>query len=106
MEIDVQTLSSLLAKGDDVLLVDVRQQWEHDTAKLPNSVLLPLQDLPARAAELKPKAGQKVVCYCHHGMRSLRAVAFLRQQGIPEALSLRGGIDAWSKQIDPKVPTY
>ena len=95
MEIEPKDLSKLLAAGEDVLLVDVRQPWEHETARLPKDVLLPLNELPARASELKPKPGQKVVCYCHHGARSLRAAGFLRSVGIPDALSLRGGIDAW-----------
>ncbi len=105
MEIDPLELEKLLDANAPVLLLDVRQQWEHDLARIPGSVLIPLHELPARFGELQPQQGQRVVTYCHLGVRSLHAAMFLRAHGI-EAVSLHGGIDAWSNQVDPSVPRY
>ncbi len=105
-EIDVHTLAARLASGEAVCLLDVRQPWEHETAALPGSVLVPLDQLPARAAEVAPPAGVPVVVYCHHGIRSRSAAALLERRGLPDVCSLAGGIDAWSVHIDPQVPRY
>jgi rhodanese-related sulfurtransferase len=104
-EITVEDLRRRMDGGEKPLLLDVRQPWENQLASLPGSVLVPLQELPVRAAEIKPAPGQQVVCYCHHGQRSLRAAMFLAQLGV-EAVSLAGGIDAWSQRIDAAVPRY
>lgn len=105
-EIEVQELKALLDAGEKVLLVDVRQDWEHELARLPDSVLLPLHELPERLDELEVPEGGRVVVYCHHGIRSLTGAAILEHAGIRGALSLAGGIDAWSARIDPSVPRY
>jgi adenylyltransferase/sulfurtransferase len=105
-QIDVHTLAARLAAGEAVHLLDVRQPWEHETAALPGSQLIPLQELPARAAEVAPQTGVPVVVYCHHGIRSQSAAALLQRCGLPAVYSLAGGIDAWSVLIDPKVPRY
>ncbi|HYZ88255.1 MAG TPA: rhodanese-like domain-containing protein [Myxococcales bacterium] len=105
-EITVEELSRTLEAGRKPLLVDVRQPWEHELSRLPDSLLVPLPELAARAAEIQPAAGQQVVCYCHHGIRSLHAADFLSQAGLRDVVSLAGGIDAWSLQIDPSVPRY
>jgi rhodanese-related sulfurtransferase len=105
-EITGAELSALLAAGRPVLLVDVREPWEHQIAALPDSTLVPLGELPARMAELRPPAGALVVTYCHHGMRSLQAAALLERGGVGEVASLAGGIDAWSALIDPAIPRY
>jgi adenylyltransferase/sulfurtransferase len=105
-QIDVHTLAARMAAGETVYLLDVRQPWEHETAALPGSQLIPLPELPARAAEVAPPAGVPVVVYCHHGIRSQSAAALLQRCGLPEVYSLAGGIDAWSALIDPKVPRY
>ncbi|HKI34612.1 MAG TPA: rhodanese-like domain-containing protein [Gemmataceae bacterium] len=99
-------LAAKLRAGEAVYLLDVRQPSEYQVAALPNSVLIPLNELPARTAEVAPPAGALVVVYCHHGMRSLRAAAFLEQTGVANVASLAGGIDAWSCEIDPSVPRY
>ena len=104
-EISVDDLARKLERGEEPLLVDVRQPWEHELARLPGSLLLPLGELPSRTGEVQPGPGQLVVCYCHHGVRSLRAAEVLSGAGIP-AVSLAGGIDAWSQQIDPSLPRY
>ena len=105
-EISVDELSHRLERGDQPLLVDVRQPWEHQLARLPSSLLLPLGELPSRAAEVQPGPGQLVVCYCHHGVRSLHAAEVLSSAGVANVVSLAGGIEAWSQQVDPSVPRY
>ena len=104
-QIGVRQLREMIEGGERLLLLDVRQPWEHDTARLPESVLIPLNELPERLDEIEPPAGAVVVCYCHHGVRSLSAAAILGDAGI-RAVSLAGGIDAWSVAIDPDVPRY
>lgn len=105
-EIGVRELSDRRAAGSAVYLIDVRQPWERATAALPCSILIPLHELPTRMAEVRPPAGALVVVYCHHGIRSLAAAAFLEAQGFGPVLSLAGGIDAWSVEVDPTVPRY
>jgi rhodanese-related sulfurtransferase len=107
-EIRVRELADRLAAGESVYLIDVRQPWEHETAALPDSQLVPLDQLPFRAGEIQPPEGALVVVYCHHGIRSRSAAALLEHLGLAGlgAFSLAGGIDAWSREIDPKVPRY
>jgi adenylyltransferase/sulfurtransferase len=105
-EITVEDLSQRLERGERPLLVDVRQPWEHQLARLPDSLLLPLGELASRSAEIQPAPGQLVVCYCHHGVRSLHAAEVLSRAGVSEVASLAGGIEAWSLQIDPSLPRY
>ena len=104
-EIRNAELAQKLQAGEPVYLLDVRQPWEHDLAALPGSVLIPLPELSGRVGEVRPPTGALVVVYCHHGVRSLSGAAVLEAAGIP-AVSLHGGIDAWSGQIDPTVPRY
>lgn len=97
-------LTEMLARGERVYLLDVRQQWERDLARLNDHALIPLNELPERYREIDAQDAL-VVCYCHHGVRSLSAAALLEAQGI-RAASLRGGIDAWSLEIDSNLPRY
>jgi rhodanese-related sulfurtransferase len=106
MEIGPEQLAEKLRRGERVWLLDVRHEWEHQLARLPGEALIPLHELPARLDEVQPPEGAEIVCYCHHGMRSLSAAAILRQAGFGNALSLAGGIDLWSRAIDPSVPRY
>ncbi|HKB03971.1 MAG TPA: rhodanese-like domain-containing protein [Gemmataceae bacterium] len=101
-----ETLAKKLAAGEPVYLLDVREPWEHATARLPDSTLIPLGELPERIAEMDPPPGAAVVVYCHHGIRSLSGAAILEMNGIPDAFSLWGGIEAWSQLVDPSVPRY
>ena len=105
-QIAVQQLADMLAKGESVHLLDVRQLWEHETAALKNSQLIPLDQLSPRVAEVQPPDGALVVVYCHHGIRSQFGAAILERLGIANVASLAGGIDAWSIFIDPGVPRY
>jgi rhodanese-related sulfurtransferase len=90
------------------LLLDVREPWEFETAAIRidglETRLMPMNSVPAQLAELDPL--QPVVCICHHGARSAQVVAFLERQGFDAVYNLAGGIDAWSLQVDPRVPRY
>jgi adenylyltransferase/sulfurtransferase len=105
-QIDVRQLAARLQANEPVYLLDVRQPWEHETAALPGSTLVPLGELPRRATEIQPPSGALLVVYCHHGVRSLSGAALLERLGFRDVVSLAGGIDAWSVLIDPKVPRY
>ena len=91
------------AGGKPHFLLDVREPEEHAAACVEGGVLIPLGELPARLAEL-PR-DRPLVVMCHHGVRSAHAVHHLRAAGF-EAHNLTGGIDAWSRDIDPAVPAY
>ena len=89
-----------------LLLLDCRTAEEHATAKIAGSLLLPMQELPERVAELSAWKERPIIVHCHHGMRSLRVAKWLREQGFSLAQSMQGGIDAWSTAVDPAVPRY
>ena len=104
-EISPQEVKELQTQGKDFRLLDCREPWEHQTARIDGAVLMPMQELPLRAhQELDPE--QHIVVYCHHGVRSLNVTNWLRQQGFEKVQSMRGGIAAWSREVDPKVPSY
>jgi rhodanese-related sulfurtransferase len=105
-EISTKELSSKIAAGKpaELMLLDVREPWEFSTASIEGSVLVPMGDIPARLQELDPDA--HIVTICHAGVRSLNVAVWLRNQGLENVQSLRGGIDAWSREIDPTVPRY
>jgi rhodanese-related sulfurtransferase len=105
-QITPRQLADKLAAGEPVYLLDVRQPDEHAYAALPGSTLIPLGELSARVGEVVPPPGALVVVYCHHGVRSLTGAALVGQAGVGPAASLAGGIDAWSRLIDPSVPRY
>jgi len=104
-EISVTDLKALKDSGDDLALLDVREPWEVQTAHIAGSLHMPMGDVPARfQQELDPD--RHIVVVCHHGVRSMNVTAWLRQQGFEKVQSLRGGIDRWSREIDPAVPLY
>lgn len=90
------------------VLLDVREPWELATARLTldgaQVLNIPMNQLPARLSEIDP--AQPVLVLCHHGARSQHCVAFLVQQGHPQAYNVAGGIDAWSREVDASVPRY
>jgi rhodanese-related sulfurtransferase len=106
LEVDVQEVNQRIQRGEDFLLIDVRQPEEYRIASLPAAVLIPLGELSMRLAEIEAYRDKRIVVHCHHGGRSLRAVMGLRQLGFHGAQNLAGGIDLWSQQIDPQVPRY
>jgi rhodanese-related sulfurtransferase len=104
-EITPEELKALLDSNSDVVVLDVRESWEIQTASLAGSTNIPMGDIPARfSEELDPE--KRIVVVCHHGVRSMNVTAWLRQHGFDDVQSLRGGIDRWSREIDPKVPLY
>jgi rhodanese-related sulfurtransferase len=105
-QIQPADLKQRLDAGEPVYLVDVRNPDESAYCRLPESLLVPLPELPGRVDEVQPPAGALVVVYCHHGVRSLTGAAILGRAGHPNVASLAGGIDAWSRLIDPAVPRY
>lgn len=105
-EMTVKDLAMRLENGETLYLLDVRQPEENRVAALPNSKLIPLNQLMARMAEIDAPAGVPIVVYCHHGVRSQRAAMALMQSGHANVVSLAGGIDAWSLEVDPGVPRY
>jgi len=104
-EITPEELKSLLESSSDVVILDVRELWEIETAEMARSKHIPMNEIPARfQCELDP--GKHIVVVCHHGVRSYNVTAWLRQQGYDKVQSLAGGIDRWARQMDPKVPVY
>lgn len=104
LEIEPREVQRLRARGDEFLLVDVREPWEHDTARIEGSVLIPLREIPGNVSRLVGPS--PLVLYCHHGIRSLDAATWLRSQGVSDARSMAGGIERWSQEVDMKVPRY
>lgn len=102
-EISVQNLQAMREAKADFLLLDVRNQDEYDYCNL-GGKLIPLAELATRIHELDPQ--QAIVIHCHAGGRSRRATEFLLQQGFTQVHNLKGGISAWAREIDPKMPTY
>jgi adenylyltransferase/sulfurtransferase len=102
-EIGARELEQARHHGD-LLLVDVREQQEHAIAHIEGARLVPLGMLPARVSELD--SSRPIVLFCHHGIRSKMALDFMRRAGFAKVRHLRGGIDAWSTDVDPTVPRY
>jgi sulfur-carrier protein adenylyltransferase/sulfurtransferase len=91
-------------KKEDLLLLDVREPYEYEIARIEGSRLIPLGELETRLSEL-PRTGT-LVCQCHSGMRSEHAARLLKEAGFENVYNLQGGIDAWSVEVDPSVPQY
>ena len=90
--------------GASPLLVDVREDWEWEYTKIPGAIHLPMGEIEARHTELDRSS--EIVLYGHHGMRSLQAAAWLRQEGFERVKSLAGGIERWADDVDPEMPRY
>ncbi len=105
-EISASELQRAQARGDALLLLDVREPHEHEKARIPGAKLVPLGQLAARLGELADWKGRRVVAHCHKGGRSAKACAQLREAGFANVANLSGGIDAWSITVDPNVPRY
>jgi len=104
-EITPEEVKTKLDQQEPFMLLDVREPWEFETARIEGAKLMPMGDVPSRAhAELDPE--DYVVVVCHHGVRSMNVTVWLRQQGFEKVQSMRGGIDAWSRRVDAKVPVY
>ena len=109
IEIAPKNLQDLLAAsplGDPSrpVLVDVRERWEYDICHIPDSILLTEANFPELLPQLR--LAKQVVTICHHGVRSLSAALFLRQQGVQTATSLAGGVDLWAVEVDTAMARY
>jgi len=102
-QISVTEFKHKVDSGEDIFLLDVREPHEYQIANL-GGFLIPLGDLPSRVHELD--SSREIVLHCKSGGRSQRAAEFLQQAGFRKIQNLAGGIQAWSEQIDPKVPRY
>jgi len=109
IEIDPAEAHRLLSSDETpVLLIDCREPAEFELARIEGANLVPLATIGARADEIREAMdtnGARVVVYCHHGVRSLEAARTLRSKGV-DAASMAGGIDRWSREVDPAVPRY
>jgi adenylyltransferase/sulfurtransferase len=103
-DISVEELKQRLDRREEVFILDVRNPEEFQLCRIPGSTLLPLSALAQRLAELDPE--REMVVHCKSGMRSQKAIAFLRQQGYRKLRNLTGGILAWADRIDPTMPKY
>jgi rhodanese-related sulfurtransferase len=103
-EISAAEAAALLREGK-ASLIDVREPWEFETARIEGSLPMPMGEVAARAhQELEPD--ERLVVVCHHGIRSMNVAVWLRNQGFEEAQSVRGGMDAWSAEVDAAVKRY
>jgi rhodanese-related sulfurtransferase len=103
-EIDVKEVKEKLDRGDNFVLIDVREPHEYQICNIPAAKLIPLGQVPQRLGELDPTSD--IVVHCKSGMRSAKACGILRQAGFQHVRNMKGGILAWSDQIDPSVPKY
>jgi adenylyltransferase/sulfurtransferase len=103
-EITVEELKRRIDRGEELFILDVRNPEEFQIGRIPGSTLLPLPALPQRFRELDPD--RELIVHCKSGMRSQKAIDFLRSQGFTKLVNVKGGILAWSERIDPSVPKY
>ena len=107
LEIDPREVKRRLDSGEKLHLIDVREPHEFAQAKIEGAVLIPMRSVPGELQDLEARADQgTLIVICHHGVRSLNVVHWLREQGVEGCQSMAGGIEAWSLQVDPAVPRY
>jgi rhodanese-related sulfurtransferase len=107
MEVTVEEVKRRLDTGEKVALLDVREPFEHRIASLEGAELIPMNTIPDHLDAIREKAAAApLIVICHHGVRSLNVVQWLRRQGVENCWSLAGGIDLWSLTADPSVPRY
>src|SRR6266481_1986978 len=103
-EIDPVEVKAKIDRGDRFVLIDVREPHEYQICNIPSAKLIPLGELPKRVNELN--SADEIVAHCKSGMRSAKAVDFLKQAGFKKVKNMKGGILAWSDKVDPRVPKY
>jgi rhodanese-related sulfurtransferase len=86
------------------VLLDVREPWEYEKARIDGATLIPMGEVPSRIGQIDED--REVVAICHHGGRSMQVAMFLEKQGFKRVHNLVGGIDAWSRTVDPAIPLY
>lgn len=105
LEITPTEVKHLLDSRADLTLIDVREPEEHRICCIGGATLIPMRDIPQQFGSLEA-ARFPLILFCHHGVRSLTVVSRLREQGLDDCQSMAGGIDAWSREVDPTVPRY
>jgi rhodanese-related sulfurtransferase len=103
-EISPELVNEMVESGEEVILLDVREDWEWEKAHLDGAIHIPLDELAARVEELDRRS--ETIVYCHHGERSVDGCLLLWEAGFRKVRSLTGGIEAWSELVDPGVPRY
>lgn len=103
-EIDVEDLDRWTKEGASPKILDVREPWEVAICSFKGSINIPMRELPGNLERLPDN--EDLVVICHHGVRSLHVMSWLRNMGFQRATSLRGGIKAWAQRIDPTMNTY
>ena len=107
LEISPQDVQRRLASGEKLTLIDVREPDEFQLARMEGAELVPMRTVPGELSRLDARADDApLIVFCHHGVRSLNVVHWLRQQGVGACQSMAGGIDRWSLEIDASVPRY
>ena len=106
IEVDVQTVKTMLDRKEDFLLLDCRGDDEHRLVHIAGAKLIPMQELPQRVGELDEHKDRPIVVHCHHGGRSLRVTHWLRNQGFANVRNMTGGIDAWALEVDKEMARY
>jgi rhodanese-related sulfurtransferase len=107
MEIAVEAVQKRIAAGERLALIDVREPFEFEAARIEGADLIPMNTIPEHLEELRGRAAETpLIVLCHHGVRSLNVVSWLRRQGVENCWSMQGGIDLWSLAVDPSVPRY
>ncbi|RIK54595.1 MAG: hypothetical protein DCC57_06545 [Chloroflexi bacterium] len=111
-EISVKEVAAKQQAGKDFVWLDVREPHEIEAARIADDAIayVPLSVLAEQRIAALPVAAQAkdaaIVVFCHHGVRSAQVVAWLRQQGWTQAVSMAGGIDAWAREVDARVGSY
>ena len=107
LEATPQDVQRRIDAGESLILIDVREPEEFAITRIEGATLIPMRTIPANLQQLDARADEAtLIVFCHHGVRSLNVVCWLREQGVPACQSMAGGIDAWSTLIDPSVPRY
>jgi rhodanese-related sulfurtransferase len=107
LEISPSEIKRRLDAGEKLHLIDVREPDEFAMARIEGSELVPMRQVPGELLTLEGRAEEApLIVFCHHGVRSLNVVSWLREQGVEACQSMTGGIDAWSLGVDPSVPRY
>ncbi len=107
LETSPQDVQQRIDAGELLVLVDVREAEEFAVTRIEGATLIPMRSIPANLEQLEAKArNATLIVFCHHGVRSLNVVDWLREQGVSNCQSMAGGIDNWSAIVDPSVPRY
>lgn len=107
LELTPQEVRARIEEQNRATLIDVREPEEIALSQIEGAVLIPMQSIPGELQRIEALADNTaLMIICHHGVRSLQVAAWLRERGVENCFSVAGGIDRWSREIDPRVPRY